>query len=393
MESLAHILSISFGFPTHVMNPWMRSIGVSKHFRLLMDGASQLVGSVAVVPMAHYFGKRSVSTGAITAVSVAPHLRGKKIAKTAMLHAIEEMAKRDFALSTLYPTAPAVYRGIGYANAAARCSFSIALSSIPSAVFLPFPGVHVRPFVPAQDEGGVRNAYKRWAVHQNGPFVREEQAQEEFCTVWDRTFLIPGEPLQRYVVVDESIQEIVGYTTYALRRKGLANLWLQVTDQVICTPAAGNCLLNFYASNKSMASEVRFFGNLQHPFLSVLPELKVELGYLVHVRIISLKRALEQRGYPSSLTAEVHLTVSDAIVPDNNGSFILRVSNGVGALEKGGRGDVILDVSALASLYTGYLSASQLLFDARLSNRGDEDCIVLLDTLFAGPAPTLTDFF
>eukprot|EP00743_Colponemidia_sp_Colp-15_P003880 GILK01004187.1.p1 GENE.GILK01004187.1~~GILK01004187.1.p1 ORF type:complete len:423 (-),score=55.97 GILK01004187.1:165-1346(-) len=393
MESLAHMLSISFGFPTHVMDPWMRSIGVNKHFRLIMDSTAQLVGSVAVVPMAHYFGKRSVTTGAITAVSVAPHLRGKKIAKTAMLNAIEEMAKQDFALSTLYPTAPAVYRGIGYANGAARCSISISLSTIPSPACLPFPGLHVRPFVAAQDECGVRKAYQRWAMHQNGPFVREEQAQEEFCGVWDRSFLVPGEPLQRYVVIDECSQEIVGYTTYALCREGLANLWLQVTDQVLCTPAAGHCLLNFYASNKSMASEVRFFGNLQHPFLSILPELKVELGYLVHVRIISVKRALEQRGYPSTLTAEIHLTVSDAIVPENNGSFILRVSKGVGIVEKGGRGDVSLDVSALASLYTGYLSASQLLSDARISHSGDVECIVVLDTLFAGPAPTLTDFF
>jgi predicted acetyltransferase len=58
---------------------------------------------------------------------------------------------------------------------------------------------------------------------------------------------------------------------------------------------------------------------------------------------------------------------------------------------RGGNGSVRLDARALATLYSGFLRASDLARSGRVT--GDATSIEALDRLFAGPPPGLRDFF
>jgi len=65
------------------------------------------------------------------------------------------------------------------------------------------------------------------------------------------------------------------------------------------------------------------------------------------LRVVDVSKALEKRVYPLGIK-KLHLEVKDNL-PENNGKFILNVSNGQGEVKKGGLGELKLDVTRLAS--------------------------------------------
>jgi len=94
------------------------------------------------------------------------------------------------------------------------------------------------------------------------------------------------------------------------------------------------------------------------------------------VRLIDAPTAVAQRGYNPHVDVEVELELTDDVLAHNSGRFVLRVRDGAGSLEAGGRGLLTLDIRELAAAFTG-----QLALDPRLS------------AAFCGQRPTLVDFF
>jgi predicted acetyltransferase len=88
--------------------------------------------------------------------------------------------------------------------------------------------------------------------------------------------------------------------------------------------------------------------------------------------------------------AEAHLQLVDGVAPWNDGRFVLRVADGEGKLSPGGTGDVHMSINALASLYTGWASASVLAAAGLVHHAGRAD-LAGLDAAFAGPRPYLFD--
>jgi hypothetical protein len=68
--------------------------------------------------------------------------------------------------------------------------------------------------------------------------------------------------------------------------------------------------------------------------------------------------------------------LSDELFTHNNGRFVLRVFDGRGSLEPGGRGTLPLDIREFAAAFTG-----QRALDPGLA------------AAFGGQRPTLVDFF
>jgi predicted acetyltransferase len=94
------------------------------------------------------------------------------------------------------------------------------------------------------------------------------------------------------------------------------------------------------------------------------------------VRMIDVAAAVAQRGYNSHVDVEVELDLSDDLFAHNNGRFVLRVRDGAGSLEAGGRGRVALDIRDFAAAFTGQRPG-----DPRLA------------AAFGGRPPSLVDFF
>ncbi|MCT7967549.1 sterol carrier protein domain-containing protein [Laspinema sp. D1] len=76
---------------------------------------------------------------------------------------------------------------------------------------------------------------------------------------------------------------------------------------------------------------------------------------------------------------------------ENNGKFILTVSNGRGEVTPGGRGDLHLDIRGLAPLYTGLFTPHQLYLNGHL--QGTPTALSVATQLFSGPHPWMADMF
>jgi predicted acetyltransferase len=124
----------------------------------------------------------------------------------------------------------------------------------------------------------------------------------------------------------------------------------------------------------------------------LLPEQVVEFVGANHwmTRIVDAAGAIAARGFPPGVRAEVHVQLADRLAPWNDGRFVLRIEGGEGKLSPGGTGDVHLSVNALASLYTGWASASSLAAAGLVHHAGERE-LGMLDAGFAGPRPYLYD--
>ena len=109
------------------------------------------------------------------------------------------------------------------------------------------------------------------------------------------------------------------------------------------------------------------------------------------LRVTDVPAALEARGYPLGVKEELHLEVHDALIRENDGPWLVKVSGGRARATRGGLGRLRLDVKALAPLYTGFFTPPEL---ARLGwLEADEEPLVRAARVFAGREPWLTDWF
>jgi predicted acetyltransferase len=234
----------------------------------------------------------------------------------------------------------------------------------------------------ATDEwGAIAQIHDCWARQQNGAVDRSP-------FLWRKTLTPYGLATYAYLIVRESTPE--GYLVYAQAGRTAP---LQVLDWCVLNRDAGLTLLAFLAGDRAMVSTATLRAAPEDPLLQLLPEQ----GYTIKraqtwlLRIVDVVGALQARGYPQALTAELHFAVTDDLLPANAGNFVLRIAAGRGEVVRGGAGRLRLDVRALASLYTSYLAAGQLAALGVID--GPADDLALASLVFSGPRPRLIDAY
>jgi predicted acetyltransferase len=293
-----------------------------------------------------------------------------------MRSVISELHSAGVALSALYPATQPVYRRVGYELAGAHVSYSHDAKTID----VRDRTLPIRLCDPIECDTFVA-MYDARARASNGHLDRSER-------FWKRITDNPKGDVHAYVVGDGE-----GYVVF---RQPSATGWgydLALRDVVALTPAGGRRLWTFFADHRSFAGNVKWNGAPGDPFLYHLreQEWKVDNVFAWMLRIVDVERALAERGYPAALQAEVHLRVSDDILPANNASFVMSVSDGKGEVSRGGRGSLHVDVRGLSPLFTGYHSAEALVSTGLV--QGSDTDLALATAIFGGPAPWLPDFF
>ncbi|MFN2522208.1 MAG: GNAT family N-acetyltransferase, partial [Mycobacteriales bacterium] len=79
-----------------------------------VDGPDGLAGMVRLRAYEQWFSGRPVRMGGIAGVAVHPHARGQGTARQLMAAALVRMRQDDQPVSTLFPTAPGIYRPLGW---------------------------------------------------------------------------------------------------------------------------------------------------------------------------------------------------------------------------------------------------------------------------------------
>jgi predicted acetyltransferase len=364
---------------TYLMSPedgetWAGKVDL-ENFRIAKRG-DRMIGGLTLRPMGQWFGGRAVPMTGIAAVGIEPQERASGAGTRFMRTILEELHASGVPISSLYPATQTIYRRCGYELAGDFIRYGINADEIDT---------RDRSLRIEHTTGrdAIISLYNERAPRTSGVLDRSP-------VMWDRTFEPFKSEADAYLVHGDERPE--GYIVYS-RQRGEHVRAHMIADVVALTPAAAKRILTFVVDHKSFIDDLQWNGPPADPFAFLLaePRRKVKMSWPWMLRIVDVSRALSERGYPVAVEAELHLRVHDDVLGANDGAFVLRIGDGKAEVAPGGDGRLRIDVRGLASLYTGYASAHELLATGYIE--GEEQDLLTADAIFAGPAPWLADFF
>jgi predicted acetyltransferase len=376
-DDFVGIVSSAFAGSIEDSRAWLRASGLEQ-VRVAVRGES-VRGGLLLVPMGQFFGGRSVSMTGIAGVGVAPEHRGTGIAAALMQGTLCELAEQGVALSALYASTAAVYRAVGYELSGGR--FRVRLRPRDIALSVRDPSIRA---IEAADEPLIERAYSHHATELAGYLDRGPY-------IWGRVRRPNDQTATGYLVEAEG--RVEGYVYLTQHRTSGVHQEIHCSDLVALNPRVGRRLLSLFADYRSLGEEVSWCTGPIDPLLLQLPDHAYKMELVDHwmLRIVNVEKALTLRGYPTSCRAELHLDVTDTVIPQNRGRYVLSVDGGRVELGRGGIGALEIDVRGLAPMYAGFLSPEALRRCGLL--QGDEQALAAARDLFAGPAPAMSDSF
>lgn len=371
------LLQLSFALPKVSWTTFFARIG-HERLRVVLGDGGEVVAGLAAYRFAQFFGGVSVPLAGIAGVGVAPHARGRGLAKAMMLATLDEL-RQTAPLAGLYASTTTLYRSCGFEQAGTAMWFDAPLASFPRGD----RALQCNAIAPRSHEA-LHAPYEKRARSWTGHLDRT-------TAIWERLVDPYDDVAHAYAVGEPS--DVEG--TIVFQQRPLADslhFRVVVRELVMNTHGAAQRILGLLHDLRSLAVEITWRGCAADPLLSLLPEQThtVRRHERWMLRILDVERALAMRGYPP-VNAEVHLAVHDAHFPENRGRRIFTVEGGKGSAKVGGRGDVNIDVRALAALYSGFATPHTLRAAGLLD--GPDDATHTLATLFAGPEPWCADHY
>ena len=352
------------------------------------DG-DRLVARVAGREYDAWFHGRTVPTCGVAGVTVEAEHRGEGLLADLMTATLGEAGERGEALSTLYPSAPGIYRPFGYELVGSYDVIEVPVGEL--AVVRP-PG---RPTTTrratAADVDAVRGIYDAWAAGQNGPLSR--RGVSFTGTADELVSAFTGVTL----AVDES-GDIVGYCSWDRGTGYDTDATVEVKDLLALTADGHRALWRMLGSFTSVTGEVRVWTSGDDLARLVLPSAswRVRQRYPYMLRVHDVGAALT--GIATPLEADVAFSVAGDRLGTANGDYRLRAAAGRTACEPAdatatgsGRAAPVFDVRGLALAYAGAQSCANLRLAGLLTGPDTHDA--LLDALFGGRQLHIRDYF
>lgn len=359
---------------------WRNRVG-ELGFARVVTHEGRVVGGLVSFAMGHFVGRRSVPTGGVASVAIAPEHRLRGAATFLMRAYIEELAAMGTPLSTLTPASQALYRKAGYDLAGVCVTYQLPAHALD----VRRKDLTVRPATEA-DHAAMFACYAERARQGNGAFDRSP-------AFWKHRVLgTLQKPNFAYVVERDGVLD--GYVVFAHEAEPTVRYNVMVKDLAARSQAGYENLLTLLAAHGSMSPFVFLHGGVVEPALLLLGEqfdraIARRCDWML--RVVDVAKALSGRGYLRGVSGTLDLTVDDDLVAANRGPWRLTVRDGVGTVERGGTGAMRVSVQGLASLYAGYASPETLRLAGRL--QGDADSLAIAEALFAGPMPSMPDEF
>jgi len=382
MVQLSALIAWAFAADQQRYAQWLARLGLERQ-RVLRDGGAVAAGLVNY-PMGQFFGGRCVPVWGVGCVAVPPERRGQGLGRQLMTANLREMHAAGVPLSPLYPATQTLYRRLGWELAGTRLVYEL---DLPALAKMPAAGGWLRRAQSPEDED-IRRLYRTAAQHTDGHLDR-------CATIWERLQYPPEELPVMGCVAHEDSGRPAGYLLYIQKRDSVMaqKHLVDVKDLVFDSPDAGRQLLGLLTHHRSVADKAQLAAGPADPLLLLTGERVCEPlernDWML--RIVDVKAALESRGWPSAISAEVSLRIRDEVLPQNDGCFTLRVAGGAAAVRPARSAATALDIRGLAALYSGWLSPYQLRQAGYL--RGATGSDPLLRSLFGGAPAWMPDFF
>jgi predicted acetyltransferase len=351
-----------------------------------------------------WFGGKRVPCSGIAAVAVLPEYRGQGVASELLRALLREERAAGRAISALYPTAPALYRGVGYEFGGLRLQFRAPIADLPAADRSAGKRGNrgdVRQ-MEAADLDAVMNCFSRFASAHNGPVQSPDRD-------WWHDHVLAAKSdkeLPRAVVVPDG-EGVAGYASYYLEPWGPGGLG-QDSYKAVCNHLvfddvrALRGLLGYFRGFENAAGDLAWYGP---PSTSPIGLAIGSNGFSVKsdltrwmTRVLDVPLALRSRGYPP-VSGEAVMEIDDNLFPENAGPWLVQAEAGqvtvepvdaaAAALRRGATKP--LPIGLFSALFTGFASPADLVVVGALDE--NDERLQFLSALFAGPVPWMPDFF
>jgi predicted acetyltransferase len=391
VEAYIHQIEHVFSWDEPSVRRWMSQHGDENIRLVTLD--NQPAGGLTLMPMGTFFGGKRVSLTGIAVVVVPAEHRGRGIGTTLTRDAVREIHVSGAALAGLYPATLPVYRNAGFEHAGVRYG-----------VTLPIAGLKLR------DEGKLKHELQSMTLE---PFEPSRQRElESFYTalapdypgfldrsppIWAaKTHHFRGEPTRGFLVRHNGTLE--GYFFFLQKREGANPFDIIITDVLFRTPRAGRRIAAYIADHWSIAREARFLGSPMHPLFNLFTERseKATLQDKWMLRIVNVKAAIEQRGYPAGLSTRFALDITDPLLESNTGLWEVHIEHGHAKTHKTSTTILPilqLSISALAPIYSGYQSPASLLAAGLINADADPAALTAVRDTFNGEMPWMQEIY
>ncbi|WP_245851840.1 GNAT family N-acetyltransferase [Mobilicoccus massiliensis] len=388
----ARLSSEAFGYSTPRRAADVDPLNGSGRTMYLAERGGAVVGKAADREYDSWFGGREVPTSGVASVTVAVEERGRGTMRALMVELMGRARDRGAVLSTLVPTVPGVYRGLGYESVTTYEHLRLPTQQL-ARVTAPRDGTTRR--ATPEDWPDIEAVYDTWAAAQNGPLTR--RGPSFTSTPAD----VLGE--RAFTLALDAGGSVVGYASWRHTGGYYGDGLLEVDDVIALTRDGYRLLLAALGSTYAVAptTELMSSGSSGLDLLRlVLPDRPWTSNETDHymLAILDVPGAFEARGYPSGLDATVRFAVAGSVLDDVDGAYELTVRDGSGRcrrVDAASRtdGSATFTPGGLALLYSGAQSCANISAIGGLVARELPAEGSLLDALFGGRQVHIRDSF
>lgn len=394
VPAVARLVTHSFPAPGRTAEWWEEHLRADRggvEILWVGEAEGELAAACRLYRFRQWIGGAPLPVMGLGLVTISPTHRRRGLAGRLVEAGLRHARERGDVASALYPFRVTFYEKLGYGLAGEALEYRLPPESLPDAP----ERRGVRLVRTGEEWTALRGVYDRWIRGQTGQM---ERAPED----WAR--LREG-PENAAVVYRTEGGEAEGYAVVRYRPDlPAATRWLEVVEHAWLTPAARS---GIHAWLASLGDQHRLLAYRAHPeehFSERVSEPRLPQGSIPGwelwfpaatqmlgpmFRLLDLPAAFAARSAPPEASATVTLEVDDPQLPENRGSWRLRVEGGGMRLERGaGEGDPVLSlpVRTLSRIFIGATSPSRAVAagEAALDRAAALD---VLDRAFRVPQP------
>lgn len=374
-DTVFALSAFAFQFELDEASRKKREAEMARHeiYGYMVDG--ELAGKVHILPLSIYIGDQQFEMGGISAVATWPEYRRQGVAKRLLQHSLQKMKQNGQTVSLLHPFQVGFYRKYGWELAYVHKKYTIPLEKMKHDWKT---DGYVRR---TTDHALLEKLYEVYAKKYNGMLVRDD--------LWWKQRVLTDEAAQMAVAYHAS-GEPEGYLIYKVQENILT-----IKDYAYTTQNGLRLLYEFISNHDSMAKEVQLTvpENDALPLHLADPMFKQTLEPYFMARIVDVHSFLKQ--YPFEAVSEsVVIDVTDDSLPENSGSYHIKVAQGQSSVTKvkqGAQAGVQCSVQQLASMLLSFKRAPELYEHGLIS--GHEHAIQRFDKMIPKRQTFLGDFF
>jgi predicted acetyltransferase len=324
-----------------------------------------LVARLATRGYHSWFGGSAVPSGGIAGVVVTAERRGTKLLDELFRVALDDgLRERGEAVSTMFCTAPGIYRKFGYEVISSYDTVEVPAAAL-ARIGAP-AGVRTRRATPA-DFDAVCRVYDTWAAAQNGPLTRRGPAFPADAKAFIDAFT--GVTL----AVDDA-GEVIGFASWHRGQETGDSATLEVVDLLALRGDAYGALWHVLGSFGSVVGQVRLCTSGHDVARLSLPSAhwKAVEREPYMLRVHDVPGAFAARHWP--VDGDVAFSVAGDHVGTTNGAWRLVIERGKATCAPAAATDgPVLTPGGLALAWAGAQTCANLRMAGHLSGGMEND--------------------